>query len=53
LNGPFRVSLGLGRFFDPDIASPVLLALVGRINVFTIWVTILPPPSSGSWVPCR
>jgi hypothetical protein len=41
LNGPFRVSLGLGRFFDPDVASPVLIALVGRINVFTIWVTIL------------
>jgi hypothetical protein len=41
LNGPFRVSLGLGRFFDPDIASPLLIALVGRINVFTIWVTIL------------
>jgi hypothetical protein len=41
LNGPFRVSLGLGRFFDPDMASPVLIALAGRINVFTIWVTIL------------
>jgi hypothetical protein len=41
LNGLFRVSLGVGRFFDPDIASPVLIALVGRINVFTIWVTIL------------
>ena len=41
LNGPFRVSLGVGRFFDPDVASPVLIALVGRMNVFTIWVTIL------------
>jgi hypothetical protein len=41
LNGPFRVSLGLGRFFDPDIASPLLIALVGRINVFTLWVSIL------------
>ena len=41
LNGPFRVSLGLGRFFDPDVASPVLIALVGRMNVFTIWVTVL------------
>jgi Yip1-like protein len=41
LNGPFRVSLGLGRFFDPDLVSPLLLAIVGRVNVFTIWVTIL------------
>jgi hypothetical protein len=41
LNGPFRVSLGVGRFIDPDTASPMLLALVGRMNVFTIWVTIL------------
>lgn len=41
LNGPFRVSLGVGRFIDPDVASPMLLALVGRMNVFTIWVTIL------------
>jgi hypothetical protein len=41
LNGPFRLSLGVGRFIDPDTASPMLLALVGRMNVFTIWVTIL------------
>ena len=41
LNGPFRVSLGVGRFIDPDTASPIVLALVGRMNVFTIWVTIL------------
>ena len=41
LNGQFRVSLGVGRFFDPDTASPLLLALVGRLDVFTIWVTVL------------
>jgi hypothetical protein len=41
LNGRFKLSLGLGRFFDPDTASPVLLALVGRVDVFTIWVTVL------------
>jgi len=41
LNGLFRVSLGVGRFFDPDVASPVLIALAGRLNVFTIWVTVL------------
>jgi hypothetical protein len=41
MNGRFRISLGLGRFLDPDTASPVLLALVGRIDVSTIWITVL------------
>jgi len=41
LNGQFRVSLGIGHFFDPDATSPVLLAVLGRVDVFTIWVTIL------------
>ena len=41
LDGRFRVSLGLGRFLDPNTASPMLLALLGRIDVFTIWVTVL------------
>jgi hypothetical protein len=35
------VSLGVGRLLDPVTASPVVLALLGRIDVFTIWVTIL------------
>ena len=41
LDGRYRLSLGAGRFLDPNTASPVLLALVGRIDVFTIWVTVL------------
>jgi hypothetical protein len=41
MNGYLRLSLGVGRFFDPDTASPALLALVGRLDVFTIWMTIL------------
>jgi hypothetical protein len=41
LNGRFRISLGPGRFIDPDTASPVLLAIVGRMDVFTIWITVL------------
>jgi hypothetical protein len=41
LDGRFRVSLGVGRFLDPDSTPPALLALVGRIDVFTIWVTVL------------
>ena len=40
-DGRWRVSLGVGRFFDPDTTSPALLAFLGRIDVFTIWVTVL------------
>ncbi|MDQ3697262.1 MAG: YIP1 family protein [Gemmatimonadota bacterium] len=41
LDGRYRLSLGVGRFLDPDTASPVLIALLGRLDVFTIWVTVL------------
>ena len=41
LNSRYKVSLGLGRFFDHETANPVVLALLGRIDVFTIWVTVL------------
>ena len=41
LNGRFRLTLGVGRFFDPDVTSPILLGFIGRIDVFTIWVTVL------------
>ncbi|HEY0997765.1 MAG TPA: YIP1 family protein [Gemmatimonadaceae bacterium] len=41
LDGRYRMSLGPARFLDPDTASPVLLALVGRVDVITIWVTVL------------
>ncbi len=40
LNGRYRVSLGIGRFLDPDQAI-LPLALLGRLDVFTIWVTVL------------
>jgi hypothetical protein len=41
MNGRFRLSLGVGRFFDPDATSPVLLGILGRVDLFTIWVTVL------------
>jgi hypothetical protein len=41
MNGRYRISLGVGRFFDPDVASPMLLAIVGRLDLFTIWITVL------------
>jgi hypothetical protein len=35
------LTLGVGRFVSPDRMNPFLLALVGRIDLFTIWVTVL------------
>jgi hypothetical protein len=39
--GRWRVSIGVGRFLDPETTSPALLALLGRVDLFTIWVTVL------------
>jgi len=36
----FSLSLGIGRFLDPD-GSPLLLAVLGRVDLFTLWVTVL------------
>ena len=41
LNSRYSLSLGVGRFLDPDTTSPILLGLVGRIDLFTIWITVL------------
>lgn len=41
MNGRYKLSLGVGRFLDPDTAAPALVAFLGRVDVFTIWVTIL------------
>ena len=41
LDSRFSLSIGPGRFLDPDTVSPILLAIVGRLDVFTIWVTVL------------
>lgn len=41
LDGRFRLSFGIGRFLDPDTVSPLLLAVVGRIDLITIWITAL------------
>ena len=41
LNGRFKLSLGVGRFLDPDTTSPLLLAAVGRVDLITIWITVL------------
>ena len=41
LTGRFAVSFGPGRFFDPDTANAAFLALIGRLDLFTLWVTVL------------
>ncbi|MDH5234606.1 MAG: YIP1 family protein [Gemmatimonadota bacterium] len=41
LRGRYQLSLGVGRFLDPNTTSAGLLGLLGRVDVFTIWVTIL------------
>lgn len=35
------ISISAGRFLDPDKANPLLLQLLTRIDLFTIWVTVL------------
>jgi hypothetical protein len=37
----FAYTLGPGRFLDADTTSPLLLAVIGRLDVITIWVTVL------------
>lgn len=41
LTSRFSVSLGLGRLLDPASTNAYLLALAGRVDVFTLWVTAL------------
>jgi hypothetical protein len=41
LNSINSVAFNLARFMDPDRASPVLIALASRFDLFTIWVTVL------------
>jgi hypothetical protein len=37
----FSLTLGVGRFFDADAAGPLVMALVGRLDLFTLWITVL------------
>jgi len=41
LNAINSVGLNLARFMDPDRASPAAIALASRVDLFTIWVTVL------------
>lgn len=37
----WSLTLGPGRFLNPDTANPYLLNIVGRLDFFTLWVTVL------------
>lgn len=41
LTGRYQVTLSAARFSDPETTSPALLAILGRFDVFIIWVTVL------------
>jgi hypothetical protein len=41
LNSINSVAFNLARFMDPDKASPVMIALASRVDLFTIWITVL------------
>jgi len=41
LQSRFDLNLGVARFLDPATTGPVLIAVLSRIDLFTIWVTVL------------
>jgi len=41
LTSMYSVGISPARFMDPDQASPVLLALLSRVDPFVIWITVL------------
>ena len=41
LNGIIKLSLSPARFLDPNTTNPVLVQVLNRFDIFTIWVTVL------------
>jgi hypothetical protein len=41
LNGVIKLSFSPARFLDPATANPVLVQVLNRFDLFTIWVTVL------------
>jgi len=41
LNGVIKLSFSPARFLDPSTANPVLVQVLNRFDLFTIWVTVL------------
>lgn len=41
IDSRFRITLGIGRFLDPVTTNPLVYALLTRVDLFTLWVTVL------------
>jgi hypothetical protein len=41
LNSLVKLSFSPARFLDPDTANPVVVQILNRFDLFTIWVTVL------------
>ena len=41
LNATNSVGFNLARFMNPDTASAMMIALAARVDLFTIWITVL------------
>jgi Yip1 domain len=41
LTSMYSIGISPARFMDPDHASPVVLALLSRVDPFVIWITVL------------
>lgn len=41
LTGLSRIAIGPARFMDPASTSPLVMAMLGRLDLFTLWVTVL------------
>jgi hypothetical protein len=41
LNSMNAVGFNLARFMDPDATAPALIAIASRVDLFTIWITVL------------
>ena len=41
LNGVVKLSFSPARFLDPATANPILIQVLNRFDLFTIWVTVL------------
>jgi hypothetical protein len=41
LRSRFSLSIGIGRFLDPDSTNSLVLAVLGRVDLFTLWTTAL------------
>ncbi|MEO8635947.1 MAG: YIP1 family protein [Gemmatimonadales bacterium] len=41
IDSRFRVTIGIGRLLDPVSTNPLVYALLTRVDLFTLWVTLL------------